>query len=280
MAIGGSANIKVEVSANTSTGFVDYFSNKQFFDDCDDYKVKYLRIRTANSAAFTLNSIYLEANNCGPCCYETIVPTWDLTELNSGSTYSISSYDSDSIYTQGAIVNHNDGVWASKTVQQSTTPNFTNSNNWVLVAANSENSLKQPWTIQTTVFGPLTPVSIGDGAAVIIIPETLDGKVIKNITANVITESGNATNDTGNTKIMLNNINDTANLTFDPLVIGPGELGNIALFSDLQTDQRILTKNDYIRIDVVDGQTPPAQGLIITINGTSSVTYSDPTIDD
>jgi len=280
MTPGGAANIKVEVSANTSSGFVDYFSNKQFFDDCGDYKVKYLRIRTANSAAFTLNSIYLEAKNCGPCCYESISTSWDLLEINSSATYSTRSYDVDSIYTQGDIVDYQNGTWASKTVQQSTTPNFTNSNSWVLVAGNSENLLKQPWTIQTTVFGPITPVSVGDGAAVIIIPETLDGKVIKNITANVIIASGNVINDTGNTKIMLNNINNSANLTFDPLVIGPGELGNIVSYPDITTAQRILTKNDYIRIDVVDSQTPPAQGLIITINGTASVTYSDPNVDD
>jgi collagen triple helix repeat protein len=116
--------------------------------------------------------------------------------------------------------------------------------------------------IEPVAFGYTTNVAVGDGAAYVVIPSTLNGLSLTRAHARVITAGT-----TGTTDIQIANVTDSVDmlstkLTIDSTEVGSDTAATAAVIDPAHDD---VATNDLLRIDVDAVSTIAPKGLLVTL---------------
>ena len=117
-------------------------------------------------------------------------------------------------------------------------------------------------TVEIEVFGPTTNTATGDGKKYFHIPSPLNGAVLSEVHAFVVTAGV-----TGTTDIQIHNVTDAVDMLSTKITIDSEETGSetaaTAAVINAATDD--VAVNDVLRIDIDDISTTAAKGLYVTL---------------
>lgn len=111
--------------------------------------------------------------------------------------------------------------------------------------------------VQFFLFEPTTDVTVGDGRSYFVVPSKYDGATVSIANAVVLTAGA-----TGSTTIQVNNTTTAADILSTPITISDTDTTGSGI---IDTDQKVVSVGDIIRIDVDTATDTAPLGLIVNI---------------